>query len=94
LIFSGSFEQIISYFFFVVVLFIALAVAGLFRIRSQPHDGYKTWGYPLTPIFFLVVTAVVLMFIAVRNPLQTMLGVAVTLLGLPVYYLIFARRKT
>lgn len=94
LILSGSFEQIISYFFFVVVLFIALAVAGLFRIRSQPHDGYKTWAYPLTPIFFLVVTAVVLMFIAARNPVQTVLGIAVTLLGLPVYYLIFARRKT
>jgi len=93
LVFSGSFEEIISYFFFVVVFFIAMTVAGLFRIRSRPHDGYKTWAYPLTPVFFLFVTAVVLMLIAARNPVQTLLGIAVTLAGLPVYYLVFARTK-
>ena len=92
LIQSGSFQQILSYFFFVVVLFIALGVAGLFRLRSRDHDGYRTWGYPMTPVFFLTVTAVVLMLIAAQNPLQTLLGVGVVLLGLPVYYLIFARR--
>ncbi|MEP6703206.1 MAG: amino acid permease [Acidobacteriota bacterium] len=94
LVLSGSFEQIISYFFFVVVFFVAMAVAGLFRLRKQPHVGYTTWLYPLTPIFFLLVTAVVLMLIAARNPLQTILGVAVTLAGLPVYYLIFSRNKS
>ena len=93
LILSGNFEQILSYFFFVVVLFIAMAVAGVFRIRKREHDGYKTPGYPLTPIFFLLVTAVVLMLIAAQNPLQTALGIAVVLLGLPVYYIVFARRK-
>jgi APA family basic amino acid/polyamine antiporter len=94
LVFSGSFEQIISYFFFVVVFFVAMAVAGLFRIRKQPHDGYRTTLFPITPLFFLGITAVVLMLIAARNPLQTMLGIAVTLVGLPFYYLIFERGKT
>lgn len=94
LVLSGTFDEIISYFFFVVVFFVAMAVAGLFRIRRQRHEGYKTWLYPATPAFFLLVTAVVLMLIAVRNPLQTILGIGVTLAGLPVYYLIFAREKT
>ncbi|MEO8041135.1 MAG: amino acid permease [Acidobacteriota bacterium] len=94
LILSGSFEQILSYFFFVVVLFVAMTVAAVFRVRGRPHDGYKTWGYPLTPMFFLLVTAVVLMFISVKNPVQSILGVAVVLLGLPVYYLVFARVKS
>ena len=34
------------------------------------------------------------MLIAVRNPLQTILGIGVTLAGLPVYYLIFAGERT
>ena len=93
LIFSGSFEQIISYFFFVVVVFIAMVVAGLFRVHRSEHDGYKTSGYPLTPILFLAVTAVVLLLIAAHDPVQTALGIAVTLLGLPVYYLVFARGR-
>jgi APA family basic amino acid/polyamine antiporter len=91
LILSGTFEQIISYFFFVVVLFIALTVAGLFKIRKQEFDGYKTVLYPWTPVFFLAITAVVLLMIGMRNPLQTVLGIAVTALGLPVYYLFFRK---
>src|SRR5687768_16951558 len=93
LILSGNFQQLLSYFFFVVVLFIAMTVAGIFKLHARPHDGYRTWGYPWTPLFFLLVTAVVLMLIASQNPVQTALGVAVTLLGLPVYYLLFSRGK-
>ena len=93
LILSGTFEQIISYFFFVVVLFIAFTVAGLFRIHKRPFDGYKTTLYPITPIFFLLITSMVLVMIALRNPFQSFLGVAVVLLGIPVYYLIFSKRS-
>lgn len=89
LILSGSFEQILSYFFFVVVLFIALVVAGIFKIHGKEFGGYKTIFYPLTPIFFLLVTMIVLLLIAMRNPFQSFLGSAVVLLGVPVYYLLF-----
>jgi basic amino acid/polyamine antiporter, APA family len=93
LILSGSFEQIISYFFFVVVVFIALTVAGIFKIHKREFSGYKTFLYPLTPVFFLAVTALVLLMIAMRNPFQSFLGVAVVLLGLPVYYLILGSKR-
>lgn len=89
LIFSGTFEQIISYFFFVVIFFIALTVAGLFRIRRQDFDGYKTSLFPFTPIFFLSLTSIILLLIAMQNPVQTFLGIVVVLAGIPVYYLIF-----
>ncbi len=91
LILSGTFEQIISYFFFVVVFFIALTVAGIFKIHKSEFSGYKTFLYPLTPIFFLAITAIVLLMIAMKNPFQSFLGVAVVLLGLPVYYFILGK---
>lgn len=91
LILSGTFEQILSYFFFVVVLFIALTVVGLFKLRKREFDGYKTFLFPITPIFFLFVTALVLLMIAMRNPVQSFLGVGVVLLGIPVYYLLFSK---
>jgi APA family basic amino acid/polyamine antiporter len=94
LILSGSFEQILSYFFFIVVFFLALTVAGLFKIRKREFEGYKTILFPFTPIFFITITAIVLLMIAMRNPRQTFLGVAVVLLGLPVYYLIFSKNKS
>ncbi len=93
LILSGSFEQIISYFFFVVVLFIGLTVAGLFKIHKIEFSGYKTFLFPFTPIFFIVVTAFVSLMIAMRNPLQSFLGVGVVLLGIPVYYWFFNQNR-
>lgn len=92
LILSGNFEQIVSYFFFIVLVFIALTVAGLFRLHNVEFNGYKTKFYPFTPIFFIVVTTLVLLMVAMRNPLQAFLGTAVVLLGLPVYYLLFSRK--
>ena len=93
LILLGTFEQIISYFFFVVVFFIALTAAGIFRIHKKEFSGYKTYLYPLTPIFFLAITAIVLLMLAMDKPLPSFLGVAVVLLGLPVYYLILGKKQ-
>ena len=94
LIFSGSFQQIISLFFFVVVLFIAATVASIFVFRRRSgHDGFKAPGYPLTPLVFLLITAVVLFFIGMRDPIRTLIGIGLVFLGLPVYYLFRTRRE-
>jgi basic amino acid/polyamine antiporter, APA family len=89
LILTGTFESIISYFFFVVVFFIALTIVGLFKIRKRKFEGYKTILFPFTPLFFLLITTLVLIMIAMRNPFQSFLGVAVVLLGIPVYHQFF-----
>jgi APA family basic amino acid/polyamine antiporter len=89
LILLGNFEQILSYFFFVVVLFIVLVAAGLFKIHKREFSGYKTIFYPFTPLFFLMITVLVLLMIAMRNPHQSFFGASVVLLGIPVYYLFF-----
>lgn len=92
LILTGSFQQILSVFFFVVVFFIAMTVAGLFRIRRTDFAGYKTPLFPITPIIFLVITGVVLFFIGMQDPIRTLAGVAIVLMGIPVYYFVFRKR--
>ena len=91
LVLVGTFNTIISYFIFVVVIFIALTVASLFVLRRRAPDGlvYRTPGYPLTPIVFLLMIALLLFLLGGHNPLQAFLGVGVVALGLPVYYLLF-----
>ena len=91
----GTFNQIISYFIFVTVLFVGLTVAGLFRLRRRSSvTGYRTWGYPVTPIVFLVLVAVLLVLLAGHNPLQAALGAGIVALGVPVYFLFFRRPIT
>jgi len=93
LVLSGTFEEIISYFFFVVLVFIGLTVFGLFLLRRRQRVSleYSTPGYPLTPIVFLLLLCVMLFLLGVGQPKQSFLGLAVVLLGVPVYYAIFKR---
>jgi APA family basic amino acid/polyamine antiporter len=94
LVLSGTFEQIVSYFFFVVLIFLGLTVFGLFLLRRREtaqHVEYSTPWYPLTPIVFVVLLLVVLFLLAAGQPKQSFLGCAVVLIGVPVYYLLFKR---
>jgi APA family basic amino acid/polyamine antiporter len=90
LVMVGRFNEIISYFIFVVVIFLGLTVAALFLLRNRPETSpFRTPGYPLTPLAFLLLIAVMLFLLAANNPLQSFLGVGVVLLGVPVYYLLY-----
>ena len=91
----GSFNKIMSYFVFVVIVFIALTVVALFKLRrsSASNGGYLTPGYPLTPAIFLALLLVMLVLIGGENPRQALLGVAVVSLGLPVYLFLFRNKR-
>ena len=91
LVLLGSFDQIISYFIFVVVGFIALTVAALFVLRpTQPTNlEYVTPGYPITPVIFLVSVTLLLVLLAGNKPTQALLGSIAVALGIPFYYLLF-----
>jgi len=93
LVIIGNFEQIISYFIFVVVIFLALTVASIFVLRrARPvAGGYVTPGYPVTPFIFLLLIVPLLLLLGVNQPAHSFLGVAVVALGLPFYYLVFRR---
>ena len=95
LVLSGSFEQIVSYFFFVVLIFIGITVFGLFllRRRAEVPTLYSTPGYPVTPIVFLILLGVMLFLLGAGQPVQSFLGLGVVLLGVPVYHLLFRKRR-
>jgi len=95
LVVAGSFNEIVSYFVFVVVVFIALTIAALFKFRRDAPDSvrYLTPGYPVTPVVFLIMMVFLLVLLGGNNPAQAFLGVAVVALGLPVYLFLFRNRR-
>ena len=95
LVLTGSFDQIVSYFFFIVLVFIGLMVIGLFVLRRRRNVQleYSTPGYPITPVVFLLLLGVMLLLLGMGQPYQSFLGVGVVALGVPVYYLIFRRNR-
>ncbi|UOQ75838.1 amino acid permease [Hymenobacter sp. 5516J-16] len=70
-ILTATFEQVLLYAGFVLSLFTFLTVLGLFILRwRQPalSRPYRAWGYPVTPLLFLLLNGWTLRFIAQRNP--------------------------
>ena len=95
LIALGTFDQIVAYFIFVIVFFIGLTAAAVFVFRRRPTDagpGFRAVGYPYTTVFFLIVSVVLLAMLLIRNPKQSLLGVLVVAMGIPIYYMLFGRQ--
>ena len=95
LVLAGNFKEIMTYFMFVVVLFVALSVAALFKFRREDSSDIRflTPGYPVTPILFLVMMAVTLFLLAADKPIPAFRGVVVVALGFPVYLFLFRNKR-
>lgn len=86
---SGTYVQILTVVAFVAHVFICLAVAGVIVLRIREPDlerPYRVWGYPFTPIAFIVVSAVYLGNLAINNTTGALIGTAIVLAGLPFYW--------
>ena len=91
----GNFEQIISYFIFVAVIFLGLTGAGLIISRSRRLGAapeFQTPLYPLPPVAYLVLIILLMLLVALHSPRQAMLGTGVVLVGVPVYRLLHLKR--
>jgi len=86
----GNFQQIIAYFMFIAIVFLALAGAAVFIARSRQSNSapaFVTPAYPLPPVMFLFLICLLLIMLALHSPRQAILGTAVVLMGVPVYKL-------
>jgi APA family basic amino acid/polyamine antiporter len=92
LVVVGSFQAIVAYFVFVTVAFLALTVAGLYRLPRPEPGGYRVPGWPVTPLGFLAMLFVTLVLLGAGNPLQALLGTAVVAAGAPIYRLFVVSR--
>jgi APA family basic amino acid/polyamine antiporter len=88
LLFTQSFEAVLDLIQFSITFCSFFTVAGVIMLRiTRPkmERPYRTWGYPVTPIVFLGVTAFIMYYLAVNRPLQSLGSVAIMLAGLVIY---------
>lgn len=94
LVFSGSYEQLFTYVIFVEFLFYALCAGAVLLLRRKRADlarPYKTWGYPLVPLLFILFAAALSLNTLWGSPRDAGIGLALTFSGLPAYW--FWRRR-
>src|SRR6266704_1476539 len=85
---SGSYDTLTDSAIFALTLFYAFVAGSVFIFRRRMPDAprpYRTWGYPVVPIIFLVVTSWLILTTIWNTPKQSGIGLVLILIGLPVY---------
>jgi len=87
---SGSYNDLLDYVIFAVLLFYILTIAGIFRLRyTRPHADrpYRALGYPILPALYILVAGLIEVLLLIYKPRYTWPGLIIVLLGVPVYFL-------
>jgi basic amino acid/polyamine antiporter, APA family len=89
LLLTQSFEAVLDFIQFSLAFCSFFTVLGVIKMRMtdpQLPRPYRAWGYPVTPLVFLIVTLFMMYYLAVNRPLQSLAGFAMMLAGLGIYY--------
>ena len=92
---SGSFNTLTDLVVFVLWIFFVLAVAGVFILRRRKDlvAAYKVPLYPLVPIIGIVGGLYIIINTIMTSTMNSLVGIGITLVGLPVYYFM-EKKKT
>jgi basic amino acid/polyamine antiporter, APA family len=94
LVTTGSYRSLFTRVVYTEWLFFGLMAAGLFILRRRPGyaPSYRTVGYPLVPVIFIVSSVIIVLSQIVAAPLESASGLLLVVAGLPVYFLWKRRR--
>jgi APA family basic amino acid/polyamine antiporter len=88
ILFAGNFQQLFSITLFAEWLFYMITSSTIFVFRRREPEvvrPYKTTGYPVVPILFIVASAVLLIYTFASNLRNSAIGTLIILAGIPVY---------
>lgn len=86
---SGSFNQLLDYVIFAVLVFYILTIAGLMVLRVKRPDAdrpYRALGYPVLPVVYIAMATWICVVLLRYKPQYTWPGLGIVLLGIPVYF--------
>ena len=89
-ILSSGFESILVFAGFTLALNSFVTVLGVFVLRIRQPDlarPYRTFGYPLTPLIYLSLTAWTLAFVLINKPVEGLFGLGIIATGAMFYWL-------
>jgi basic amino acid/polyamine antiporter, APA family len=88
MLFTRSFEAVLDFIQFALLFCSFFTVLGVIKLRITRPDlrrPYRAWGYPVTSVVFLLVTAFMMYHLLTERPLQSFLGILIMISGLLIY---------
>jgi basic amino acid/polyamine antiporter, APA family len=87
--YGNLYNNLLDYIISAALIFYILTIAGIFRLRQTRPDAdrpYRAFGYPVIPALYIVGAATILLVLFVYRPATTWPGLAIVLLGVPVFF--------
>src|SRR6201987_6193999 len=94
LLFTRSFEAVLDFIQFALLFCSFFTVLGVIKLRIAHPElprPYRAWGYPVTPLVFLLVTGFMMYYLVTERPLQAFLGMVIMVSGLALYSIFHKR---
>ncbi len=94
---TGRYGDLLDFVMIIVIIFYILTILGIFILRKKMPDAprpYKAFGYPIIPLIYVLVASAICFSLLITKTDTCGWGVAIMLLGVPIYYLTKAREKT
>ncbi len=82
------YDVLYTYVIFGGTVFYTLAIASVFvlrRTRPDLHRPYRTWGYPITPLLYVLASLILIVDMLIRNRVESLAGLGIIVAGLPAY---------
>ena len=88
LISTGTYRALFTRVVYTEWIFFALLAVALFTLRRRADYAprYRAWGYPVLPVIFILSSAYIVVNQLLSDPREAIAGLAIVLVGLPVYY--------
>ena len=93
---SGKYGDLLDMISFVVVMFYALTILGIFILRGKrPHAErpYRAFGYPILPAVYILMAIAFCLLLIIYKPAFTWPGLIIVLAGIPIYYFAVANKN-
>jgi APA family basic amino acid/polyamine antiporter len=93
---SGTYNQLLLFVVFAVLLFNILLINALFVFRVKlpmAERPYKAIGYPVIPVIYIILCAFIMVVLLIYKPEYTWRGLIIAITGIPVYFIWKNRRK-
>lgn len=94
---SGTYNDLLDYVIFSVVLFYILTISGLFWLRRTRPDAprpYRAWGYPVLPAIYVIFAMFVEWALLTHKTARSLTGLCIVAVGIPVFYVWQRNSKT
>ncbi len=87
LVFSGTFEQVLTYMGFALGIFPLLSVAGIWILRRRNPSAMRIKGFPFTQVIYMAAGIMILVLSFMERPMESSVALLTVAVGIPAYFI-------